>query len=59
MVGSKDSSVVSSSTIIKLTWETLSAEEQLKFEEHKEQLIKEAQVKFLTNFRVDRNIKVV
>jgi hypothetical protein len=38
---------------------TLSAEEQLEFEEHQEQLIKEAKAKFLANFKVDRNNKVV
>jgi hypothetical protein len=37
----------------------LPIEEQQKFEEHKEQLIKEAQAKFLANFKVDRNNKVV
>jgi hypothetical protein len=37
----------------------LSAEEQLEFEEHQEQLIKEAKTKFLTNFKVYRNNKVV
>jgi hypothetical protein len=35
------------------------AEEQQEFENHKEQLIKEAQAKFLANFKVDRNNKVV
>jgi hypothetical protein len=59
MVGSKDSSEVSASNIIKPTWETLPADEQLQFEEHKEQLIKEANEKFLTNFKVDRNNKVI
>jgi hypothetical protein len=39
MVGSKDSSEVSTSNIIKPTWETLSVEEQLLFEERQEQLI--------------------
>jgi hypothetical protein len=39
MVGSKDSSEVSTSNIIKPTWETLPAEEQLLFEERQEQLI--------------------
>jgi hypothetical protein len=39
--------------------ETLSAKDQQEFEEHKEQLIKEAQAKFLHNFKVDRNHKVV
>jgi hypothetical protein len=33
MVGSNNSSEVSTSNIIKPTWETLSAEEQLLFEE--------------------------
>jgi hypothetical protein len=59
MASSKDSSDVSSSNIIEPTWETLSAEEQRKFEEHKEQLMKEAQAKFLANFKVDRNNKVI
>ena len=35
------------------------AEEQLEFEEHQEQLIKEAKAKFLANFKVDRNNKVI
>jgi hypothetical protein len=39
MDGSKDSSEVSTSNIIKPTWETLSAEEKLLFEERQEQLI--------------------
>jgi hypothetical protein len=59
MAGSKDSYDVSTSNIIEPTWETLSAEEQLEFEEHQEQLIKEAKAKFLANFKVDRNNKVV
>jgi hypothetical protein len=59
MVGSRDSSEVSSSNIIELTWETLPADEQLQFEEHKERLIQEARAKFLANFKVDRNNKVV
>ena len=59
MVSSKDGSDVSPSNIIELTKETLSAEDQQKFEEHKEQKIKEAEVKFLANFKVDRNHKVV
>jgi hypothetical protein len=54
MAGSKDSSEVSTSNI-KPTWETLPAEEQLLFEEHQEQLIKEAKAKFLVDFKVDRN----
>ena len=51
MAGSKDSSDVSTSNIIEPTWETLSAEEQLEFEEHEKQLIKEAKAKFLANFK--------
>jgi hypothetical protein len=39
MAGSKDNSEVSASNIIEPTWETLSADEQFQFEEHKEQLI--------------------
>jgi hypothetical protein len=59
MVGSKDSFDISPSNIIEPTMETLSAEDQQEFEEHKGQLIKEAQTKFLANFKVDRNRKVV
>jgi hypothetical protein len=59
MVSSKDNSDVSPNNIIKPTMETLSVEDQQEFEEHKEQVIKEAQAKFLTNFKVDRNHKVV
>jgi hypothetical protein len=59
MAGLKDSSDVSTSNIIEPTWETLSAKEQIEFEEHQEQLIKEAKVKFLANFKVDMNNKVV
>jgi hypothetical protein len=59
MVGSKDNSYVSPSNIMEPTMETLSAEDQQEFEEHKEQLITEAHVKFLANFKVDRNHKVV
>jgi hypothetical protein len=59
MAGSRDSSEVSPGNIIEPTWETLSADEQLQFEEHKEQLIQEEKAKFLTNFNVDRNNKVV
>jgi hypothetical protein len=59
MAGSRDSSEVSPSNIIEPTWETLPADEQLQFEEHKEQLIQEARAKFLANFKVDRNNKVV
>jgi hypothetical protein len=59
MAGSKDNSEVSTSNIIEPTWETLLADEQLQFEEHKEQMIQEAKAKFLANFKVDRNNKVV
>jgi hypothetical protein len=59
MAGSRDSSEVSPSNIIEPTLETLSADEQLQFEEHKEQLIQEAKAKYLANFKVDRNNKVV
>jgi hypothetical protein len=59
MAGSKDSSEVSTSNIITPTWEILPAEEQLLFEKRQEQLIQEAKAKFLTNFKVDRNNKVV
>jgi hypothetical protein len=59
MAGSRDSSEVSPSNIIEPTWETLPANEQLQFEEHKERLIQDAKAKFLANFKVDRNNKVV
>jgi hypothetical protein len=59
MAGSRDSSDISPSNIIEPTWETLPADEQLQFEEHKEQLIQEAKEKLLANFKVDRNNKVV
>jgi hypothetical protein len=59
MAGSKDSSEVSTSNIIKPTWKTLPTEEQLLFEERQEQLIREAKAKFLANFKVDRNNKFV
>ncbi len=59
MAGSRDSSDVSPSNIIEPTWETLPADEQLQFEEHKEQLIQKAIAEFLANFKVDRNNKVV
>jgi hypothetical protein len=59
MVGSKDHSDVSTSNIIEPTMETLSTKDQQEFKEHKEQLINEAQAKFLANFKVDRNHKVV
>jgi hypothetical protein len=59
MACSKDSSDVSPSNIIEPTMETLSAEDQQEFEKHKEQLIKQARVKFLANFKVDKNHKVI
>jgi hypothetical protein len=59
MAGSRDCSEVSPSNIIESTWETLPADEQLQFKEHKEQLIQEARAKFLANFKVNRNNKVV
>ena len=59
MASSRDSSDISPSNIIKPTWETLPADEQLQFEEHKERMIQEAKAKFLANFKVDRNKKVV
>jgi hypothetical protein len=59
MAGSRDSSDISPSNIIEPTWKALPADEQLQFEEHKEQMIQEAKAKFLANFKVDRNNKVV
>jgi hypothetical protein len=59
MVDSKDSSDISTSNIIESTWKTLLADEQLQFKEHKEQLIQEAKAKFLANFKMDKNNKVV
>jgi hypothetical protein len=59
MAGSRDSSDISPSNIIESTWDTLPADEQLQFEEHKEQMIQVAKAKFLANFKVDRNNKVV
>jgi hypothetical protein len=59
MAGSRDNSDVSPSNIIEPTWKTLSAEEQLHFKEYKEQLIQESKAKFLANFKVDKNNKVV
>jgi hypothetical protein len=59
MAGSRDNSEVSPNNIIEPTWETLPTDEQLQFEEHTEQLIQEARAKFLANFKVDRNNKVV
>jgi hypothetical protein len=55
MAGSKDHSDVSLSNIIEPTMKTLSAEGQQEFEEYKGQLIKEAQAKFLANFKADKN----
>jgi hypothetical protein len=52
--GSRDNFDVSPSNIIEPTWETLPAQEQLQFEEHKEQLFEEAKAKLLANFKVDR-----
>jgi hypothetical protein len=43
MVGSRDSSEVSPSNIIEPNWETLPADEQIQFEEHKEQLIQKGE----------------
>jgi hypothetical protein len=37
----------------------LPAEELRESEEHQEQVIKEAKAKFLANFKVDRNNKVI
>jgi hypothetical protein len=59
MAGSRDSSDISPRNIIEPTWKTLPIDEQLQFEEHKEQMIQEAKAKFLANFKVDRNNKVV
>jgi hypothetical protein len=59
MAGTRDNPDISTSNIIEPTWETMPADEQLQFEEHKEQLIQEEKVKFLANFKVDRNNKVV
>jgi hypothetical protein len=59
MAGSKDRSEVSASNLIKPTWETLPAEEHVLFEERQEQLIQEAKAKFLADFKVDKNNKVV
>jgi hypothetical protein len=59
MASSKDCSEVSTSIIIKPTWETMPAEEQLLFEERQEQLIQKAKAKLLADFKVDRNNKVV
>jgi hypothetical protein len=59
MAGSRDSSDIFPSNIIEPTWDTLPADEQLQFEEHKEQMIQEAKARFLANFKVDRNNKVV
>jgi hypothetical protein len=59
MAAPKDNSEVSTSNIIKPTWETFLTEEQLLFEECQEQLIQEAKTKFLADFKVDRSNKVV
>jgi hypothetical protein len=59
LASSRDNSNISRNNIIEPTWETLPADEQLQFEEHKEQLIQEEKVKFLANFKVDRNNKVI
>jgi hypothetical protein len=59
MAGSKDSSNISPNNIMEPTMETLSAEDQREFEEHKVQLINEAQAKFLANFKVVQNQKVI
>jgi hypothetical protein len=59
MAGSKDLTEVSPSNIIEPAWEALLAEDQQEFEEHTERMNKEAKAKFLTNFKVDRNQKVV
>jgi hypothetical protein len=59
MAGSRDSSEVSPSNIIEPTWETLPVDEHLQFEERKERMIQKAKAKFLANFKVDRNNKVV
>jgi hypothetical protein len=56
MADSKDSCDVSTSNIIEPTWETLPTEGKLLVEE---QLIQEAKAKFLADFKVDRNNKVV
>jgi hypothetical protein len=59
MVCSRDSSDIFPSNIKEPTWETLPVDEQLQFEKHKEQLIQEAKTRFLANFKVDRNNKVI
>jgi hypothetical protein len=58
MASSKDSFDISPSNIIEPTMETLSNEDQQEFKKHKKQLIKEAQAKFLANFKVDQNQKI-
>lgn len=57
MVGPKYYSDISN--IIESTMEALSVEEQHQFDEYTEQLIKEARSKYLANFKVDKNQKVV
>ena len=59
MVGSRDNSNVSHNNIIEPTWETLPADEQIQFKEHKEQLIQEAKAKFLANFKEHMHNKFV
>jgi hypothetical protein len=59
MVGLKDHSDISLSNIIEPTIESLSGEDQQEFEEHKKQLIKDAEVKYLANFKVDMHQKVI
>jgi hypothetical protein len=55
MAGPKDHSDICPSNIIEPTMEALSLKEQHDFEEYMEQLIKEARVKYLAKFKVDRN----
>jgi hypothetical protein len=60
MAGSKDNSDVSPATSSSRLWRLCRLKiYQYQFEEHKEQLIKDPQEKFLANFKVDRNHKVV
>jgi hypothetical protein len=59
MAGNKDNSHISLNNIIEPTINSLSAEGQQEFEEHKKQLIKEADAKYPSNFMVDRHQKVV
>lgn len=57
MAGLKDHSDISPSNIIEMTMESLSAEGPHEFEEHKKQLIKEAEAKYLANLKVDMHQK--